>query len=228
MQRKNKNDLAARRYRDKESEMSAKGIFIVFEGIDGAGKTTQVDLLAQNLASLGREVSLSAEPTTLATGKAIRRALSGEEKKSECEMAAMFVLDRIAHNINSETGIRALTERGIDVISDRYYYSSLAYQGTATDYEWVKAMNINSPEIRRPDLCIYLDLLPEQSLERISRGRESFEIYENLEKLTAVRAKFLSVVEDLRRDGESIYVVNAARAAEDIAKEIFEIVKKHI
>lgn len=208
--------------------MSAKGIFIVFEGIDGAGKTTQVDLLAQNLASLGREVSLSAEPTTLATGKAIRRALSGEEKKSECEMAAMFVLDRIAHNINSETGIRALTERGIDVISDRYYYSSLAYQGTATDYEWVKGMNINSPEIRRPDLCIYLDLLPEQSLERISRGRESLEIYENLEKLTAVRAKFLSVVEDLRRDGESIYVVNAARAAEDIAKEIFEIVKKHI
>jgi dTMP kinase len=208
--------------------MSAKGIFIVFEGIDGAGKTTQVNLLAQNLASLGREVSLSAEPTTLATGKAIRRALSGEEKKSECEMAAMFVLDRIAHNINSETGIRALTERGIDVISDRYYYSSLAYQGTATDYEWVKTMNIKSPEIRRPDLCIYLDLLPEESLERISRGRESFEIYENLEKLTAVRAKFLSVVEDLRRDGESIYVVNAARAAEDIAKEIFEIVKKHI
>ena len=208
--------------------MSAKGIFIVFEGIDGAGKTTQVDLLAQNLASLGREVSLSAEPTTLATGKAIRRALSGEEKKSECEMAAMFVLDRIAHNINSEIGIRALTERGIDVISDRYYYSSLAYQGAATDYEWVKVMNINSPEIRRPDLCIYLDLLPEQSLERISRGRESLEIYENIEKLTAVRAKFLSVVEDLRRDGESIYVVNAARAAEDIAKEIFEIVKKHI
>jgi dTMP kinase len=208
--------------------MSAKGKFIVFEGIDGAGKTTQVELLAQNLASLGREVSLSAEPTTLPSGRAIRRALKGEEPKSECEMAAMFVLDRIAHNINSEIGIRALTERGIDVISDRYYYSSLAYQGTATDYEWVKSMNINSPEIRRPDLCIYLDLLPEQSLERISRGRESFEIYENLEKLTAVRAKFLSVVEDLRRDGESIYVVNAARPADDIANEIFEIVKKHI
>ena len=208
--------------------MSAKGKFIVFEGIDGAGKTTQVELLAQNLASLGREVSLSAEPTTLPSGKAIRRALSGEEPKSECEMAAMFVLDRIAHNINSEMGIRALNERGIDVISDRYYYSSLAYQGSATDYEWVKSMNINSPEIRRPDLCIYLDLLPEQSLERISRGRESVEIYENLETLTAVREKFLSVVEDLRRDGESIYVVNAARPASDIANEIFEIVKKHI
>ena len=208
--------------------MSAKGKFIVFEGIDGAGKTTQVELLAANLRSLGREVSLSAEPTTLPTGRAIRRALSGEEKKSECEMAAMFVLDRIAHNIDSEIGIRTLTERGVDVISDRYYYSSLAYQGTATDYEWVKAMNINSPEIRRPDLCIYLDLLPEQSLERITRGRESVEIYENLEKLTAVREKFLSVARNLTLDGENIYVVDAFRTPEEISSEIFEIVKKHI
>ena len=208
--------------------MSAKGKFIVFEGIDGAGKTTQVELLAQNLASLGREVSLSAEPTTLPSGKAIRRALSGEEKRSECEMATMFVLDRIAHNINSEFGIRTLTEKGIDVISDRYYYSSLAYQGSATDYAWVKSMNMNSPEIRHPDLCIYLDLLPEESLARISRGRESVEIYENIEKLTAVRNKFLSVIEDLCKSGESIYVVNAARAPEEIAEEIFAIVKKHI
>ena len=91
--------------------MEASGRFIVFEGIDGAGKTTQVELLAQNLRSLGREVSLSAEPTTLESGKAIRRALSGAEKKSECQMAAMFVLDRIAHNIDEEIGICALTER---------------------------------------------------------------------------------------------------------------------
>ena len=208
--------------------MEASGRFIVFEGIDGAGKTTQVELLAQNLRSLGREVSLSAEPTALESGRAIRRALSGAEKKSECQMAAMFVLDRIAHNIDSEIGIRALTEKGIDVISDRYYYSSLAYQGAATDYGWVKQMNIGSPEIRRPDLCIYLDLLPEQSLERISRGRESVEIYENLEKLTSVRNTFLSVIEDLRGEGESIYVVDANRPPEQIAEEIFAIVKKHI
>ena len=62
--------------------MNKTSKFIVFEGIDGAGKTTQVELLAKHLRSLGREVSLSAEPTTLATGKAIRRALSGEEKKN--------------------------------------------------------------------------------------------------------------------------------------------------
>ena len=205
-----------------------KGLFIVFEGIDGAGKTTQVELLAKNLQNMGREVSLSAEPTALESGKAIRRALSGAEKKSECQMAAMFVLDRIAHNIDAENGIEALTSRGIDVISDRYYYSSLAYQGAATDYKWVKAMNIGSPEIRRPDLCIYLDLTPERSLERISRGRESVEIYENLEKLTSVRSTFLSVIEDLRADGESIYIVDADRAPEKIADDIWSIVKKHL
>ena len=206
----------------------SKGRFIVFEGIDGAGKTTQVELLAKNLRALGREVSLSAEPTSLESGKAIRRALSGAERKTECQMAAMFVLDRIAHNTDAEIGIGALTEKGIDVISDRYYYSSLAYQGAATDYGWVKAMNIGSPEIRRPDLCIYLDLLPEQSLERISRNRESVEIYENLEKLTVTRNTFLSVIDDLKGDGESIYIVDANRSPEDIAAEIFDIVKRHI
>lgn len=208
--------------------MIGKGKFIVFEGIDGAGKTTQVELLAKNLRGLGREVSLCAEPTALESGKAIRRVLSGAEKKSECQIAAMFVLDRIAHNIDEEVGIEVLTAKGIDVISDRYYYSSLAYQGSATDYEWVKKMNLGSPEIRRPDLCIYLDLLPEQSLERISKGRESVEIYENLEKLTSVRNKFLSVIEDLCGDGESIYVVNANRAPDEIADEIFAIVSKHL
>ncbi|MBP3315496.1 MAG: dTMP kinase [Clostridia bacterium] len=206
----------------------SKGKFIVFEGIDGAGKTTHVELLANNLRALGREVSLSAEPTSLESGKAIRRALSGAEKKTECQMAAMFVLDRIAHNTDSEIGIETLTERGTDVISDRYYYSSLAYQGAATDYGWVKAMNVGSPEIRRPDLCIYLDLLPEQSLERISRGRESVEIYENLEKLTLTRNTFLSVIEDLRADGESIYIVDANRTPEQISDDIFNIVKKHL
>ena len=208
--------------------MSNNAKFIVFEGIDGAGKTTQINLLKNALEARGIICITTAEPTTLPSGREIRDALAGRTEKTPLEMAEMFSRDRRIHNTHPTEGINVSLDKGVSVISDRYYYSSLAYQGTATDYEWVKAMNINSPEIRRPDLCIYLDLLPEESLERISRGRESFEIYENLEKLTAVRAKFLSVVEDLRRDGESIYVVNAARAAEDIAKEIFEIVKKHI
>ena len=197
-----------------------KGKFIVFEGIDGAGKTTQIQLLAKRLRESGVDVDVSAEPTTNESGKALRRALSGQDKKSYCEMAAMFVLDRIGHNYE----IRDLVDAGKTVISDRYYYSSLAYQGKATDYNWVRTMNIDCPDIRRPDVCIYLDLTPEESLKRISNGRESVEIYENLEKLTEVRASFYYTIEDLRKDGEQIFIVDASRSIEEISDEIFNIV----
>ena len=206
----------------------SNGRFIVFEGIDGAGKSTQVELLKKRLEAEGRRVSVTAEPTELESGRALRRALSGETPKSECQMASMFVLDRIAHNVEPESGIRAVTENGSDLICDRYYYSTLAYQGQTTDYGWVKAMNLSCPEIKRPDLCIYLDLLPEQSLARIRKRGEAAEIYENMERLTAVRRAFLSVIEDLRAEGERIYVVDASRDPETISDEIFAIVNKEI
>ena len=199
------------------------GKFIVFEGIDGAGKSTQVALIKKKLESIGRRVALTAEPTELESGKALRRALSGKDKKSECEMAAMFVLDRIAHN-KADEGIEALLAEGFDVISDRYYYSTLAYQGQSTDYEWVKSMNVGCPEIRRPDVCIYLDLLPEQSLERISARGEAREIYENLDRLTAVRKAFLSTIDDLKRDGENIFVIDAGRTPDEIAEDIYGVI----
>ncbi len=202
------------------------GKFIVFEGIDGAGKSTQVELLKKKLEAMGRRVALTAEPTDLESGRALREALSGRVKKSECEMATMFVLDRIAHNKCAENGIEALLEAGYDVISDRYYYSTLAYQGQTTNYSWVKAMNTLCPEIRRPDLCIYLDLLPERSLARISKRGEAVEIYENLDRLTGVRNAFLSVIDDLNSEGERIFAVNADRSPEEISEEIFEIVNK--
>ena len=201
------------------------GKFIVFEGIDGAGKSTQVALLKEKIEAMGRKVALTAEPTDLESGRALRAALSGKVKKTECEMATMFVLDRIAHNKNAEDGISALIDGDYDVISDRYYYSTLAYQGQTTDYGWVKAMNTQCPDIKRPDICIYLDLLPEQSLARISKRGEAVEIYENLERLTGVRNAFLSVIEDLQADGENIFAVNADRSPEEISEEIFNIVK---
>ena len=204
-----------------------RGIFIVIEGIDGAGKTTQAELLREFLESRGRKVSRSAEPTTFPTGVALRAALGGKVKKTECEMAAMFVLDRIAHNMHESEGIEALIASGVDVICDRYYYSSLAYQGSATDYNWVKAMNTRCPEIRKPDICIYLDLTPEQSLDRIRRGREDseIEIYENEAKLRAVRERFLFVLDDMK-DDENIAVINAYRPVEEISADICAAVGK--
>ncbi|MBR0449949.1 MAG: dTMP kinase [Clostridia bacterium] len=199
-----------------------KGKFIVFDGIDGAGKTTQLDMLARRMMDDGESVYITAEPTGRDIGRLLRSALSGAEKRSECEMAVMFVLDRIAHNAEIEEKIND----GVCVLCDRYYHSTLAYQGKTTDYAWVRSMNIDCPEIRKPDACIYLDLTPEQSLKRISRGRSNVEIYENLEKLTEVRASFHSVIEDLRQNGEKIFIIDADRSREELAEEIYAVIKQ--
>ena len=202
-----------------------RGRFIVFEGIDGAGKTTQISLLEAKLRAEGRRVMVTAEPTVSVTGGLLRDALGGISKRSACEMAAMFVLDRIFHNVNPVTGIEKMLSEGIDVICDRYYYSSLAYQGSETDFEWVAGMNLNCPEIRRPDCCIFLDLTPEQSLARINAGRVSREIYEEESRLQAVRDKFYHVF-DLLRDRDTVRVIDASGTVEEVAARVAAAVEE--
>ena len=203
--------------------MKERGKFIVFEGIDGAGKTTQINLLANYLREQGRSVYCTAEPTETVSGGLLRDALSGATRRTICEMAAMFVFDRINHNVNPVNGIQKMLADGFDVICDRYYYSSLAYQGSGTDPEWVSNMNLNCPEIMRPDVCIFLDLTPEQSMARINRGRATQEIYENEEKLTQVRNQFYRVFEDLK-GRDNIQIVDAYRSVEEIHKSIVALV----
>ena len=199
-----------------------RGKFIVFEGIDGAGKTTQINLLANYLREQGRAVYCTAEPTESVSGGLLRDALSGASRRTICEMAAMFVFDRINHNVNPVNGIQKMLADGFDVICDRYYYSSLAYQGSGTDPEWVSNMNLNCPEIMRPDVCIFLDLTPEQSMARINRNRATQEIYENEEKLTQVRNQFYRVFDQLR-ERDNIQIVDAYRSVEGIHASIVEL-----
>lgn len=205
--------------------MKERGRFIVFEGIDGAGKTTQINLLANYLREQGRAVYCTAEPTESVSGGLLRDALSGVTRRTICEMAAMFVFDRINHNVNPVNGIQKMLADGFDVICDRYYYSSLAYQGSGTDPEWVSNMNLNCPEIMRPDVCIFLDLTPEQSMARINRGRATQEIYENEEKLTQVRNQFYRVFEQLR-ERDNIQIVDAYRTVEEIHQDIVGLIGK--
>lgn len=207
--------------------MKERGRFIVFEGIDGAGKTTQINLLAKYLHEKGRAVYCTAEPTETVSGGLLRDALSGATRRTICEMAAMFVFDRINHNVNPVNGIQKMLNDGFDVICDRYYYSSLAYQGSGTDPEWVGNMNLNCPEIMRPDVCVFLDLTPEQSMARINRGRATQEIYENEEKLTQVRNQFYRVFEDLK-DRDNIQIVNAYRTVEEIHQDIVKVIEKAV
>ncbi len=194
--------------------------FIVFEGIDGAGKTTQIDLLRKSLEQQGIPCHTSAEPTNLPSGRLLRRALSGELPKTPLQMAELFAADRENHNTDPESGIEALLSHGITAISDRYYYSSLAYQGAALGYDTVARLNLENPHIRRPDLCIFLDLTPEKSLARIGGRGEKTEIYENLEYLTRTRAMFFDVFERLRRCGEQIAVIDASDSVEQIAERV--------
>ena len=207
-----------------ETESKRRGRFIVFEGIDGAGKTTQIELLAKKLQKMGRAVYRTAEPTESVSGGLLRDALSGVSHRSACEMATLFTLDRIFHNVNPVCGIQKMLNDGYDVISDRYYYSSMAYQGSETDAAWVRDMNLRCPEILRPDICIFLDLTPEESMERIGKRAGTQEIYETVEKLTAVREKFFRVFEELK-DTDRICVVNAARYIDQIHKEIMELLE---
>ena len=204
--------------------MNKKPRFIVFEGIDGAGKTTQITLLRKALEEAGVACKATLEPTELPSGKLLRRALSGELAKTPLEMAKLFAADREAHNTHPSEGIEKMLADGYTVISDRYYYSSLAYQGAALGYDTVAALNLDNPHIRRPDLCVFLDLTPEVSLARIGSRGEKTEIYENLDYLTRTRAMFFDVFDRLRARGERIAVINASGSVEQVAQAVLSAV----
>lgn len=203
--------------------MSAK--FIVIEGLDGSGKTTQIRELTKRLRELGRPVFETAEPTANATGGLVRDALSGFTPRTGAEIAALFMADRVAHNMNPVNGIEKMLSEGRDVISDRYYYSSLAYQGTVTDPEWVYHINVDCPQIRKPDLCVFLDLDDEACLRRMEQDRAYREIYENHQALMAIRAQYYAAFERLK-DRDNIRIINAGRTPEAVAAEVFAAVSE--
>lgn len=200
--------------------------FIVFEGIDGAGKTTQIERLRAALEERGISCKTTAEPTDLPSGREIRAALSGKIAKTPIEMAEMFAHDRVLHNVDPEIGVCGMLDEGYTVISDRYYYSSLAYQGSVLGYDTVAELNIGNESIRTPDLCIFLDLTPERSLERIGKRGEQTEIYENFEYLSKTRAMFFDVFEKLRERGENIAVIDAFGTPDEVAERVKEAVLK--
>ena len=201
--------------------MAERGKFIVIEGLDGSGKSTQIALLEQRLKALGRQVRRTAEPTDGEFGRRIRAALSGAQPATTAELAALFLADRISHNTDPERGIKACLDAGCDVISDRYYYSSFAYQGPGTDMKWVMDMNRSCPEITKPDLCVFLDVDYRRCKERLDAGRDALEIYErDLGFMEATRTAFLDVFR--RYAGEDrIAVVNADRDLDAVADEVF-------
>ena len=199
-----------------------KGKFIVFEGLDGSGKGTQLRLFAEELRRRGRRVYETAEPTASSTGGMIRDALGGFVQRDAYELSALFLADRIFHNVNPKNGIRKFIDEGTDVICDRYYYSSFAYQGIDADLDWVMQLNIGCREIMRPDLCIFLDADIDSCDERISSSRLDREIYENKQAQARIRSRFFEVFDRLK-DSENINIVNAARDIPAVSADIIKI-----
>ena len=202
--------------------------FIVVEGLDGTGKTTQIKILAEYIKAKGRAVEITAEPTAHPTGKLIRKILSGEVKTTPWSLAALFLSDRIVHN-KADDGIERMLSDGKTVISDRYYYSTFAYQGHETDLSWAMDMHFNCPEVRKPDLVLFLTMSPEKCVERIRANRpdEAIEIYENVESLTKISRQFDTVFEKLK-DRENIVYIDADGTIEEVSQRLFEAYEKYI
>lgn len=209
----------------KRGGREGKGRFIVLEGLDGAGKTTHIGLLHKRLSSDGRAVYATAEPTATSVGGIIRDALGGRQTRCASELAALFCADRVNHNTNPRDGIINFIDRGIDVICDRYYYSSMAYQGIDSDLGWVATMNLSCPEILKPDACVFLDLSAEKCAERISKTRYTSEIYETVEMIRKVKRRFADTFRMLN-ETENIYIINTDREQPLVAAEIYSIVKE--
>lgn len=186
-----------------------RGVLLAFEGIDGSGKSTQARMLVEWAKKLGLDVISSREPTDGPWGKKIREARFTARMSPEDELEA-FIADRKEH---VETLIRPGLSRGALVVIDRYYYSTVAYQG-ARGLEPKALLLRNRSFAPVPDMVVLVDVEPKAALERISSRGEGTDLFENLAALTKVREIFLSLVDS------HVALIDGARPAEVVFGEV--------
>lgn len=198
------------------------GKFIVFEGIDGSGKTTQAQILFETLKKQGKEVVLTKSPTDEKIGKFIRQILSGEEKVSPIALQYLFVADRADHVAQTEKWL----SKGIAVISDRYFWSSVAY-GIADMKRPVdvllSAYSILSSyyQFVVPDITFYLDIPVDVGVKRVA-NKKMLEIYENKKMLETVKDTYDLL---LARFPEEFTILDGTKKMDEVEKDVIEKVK---
>lgn len=200
------------------------GSFVVIEGIDGAGTTTQSKLLENWLEDKGRSAVLTHEPLKKEghIGKVIREHLIQEDEDHSPEAIALaFAADRLVH---LEERIIPALERNRIVISDRYYHSSLTFQSVhGVDLNWIKEINKHA---KKPDLTIIIDVPAKESIERLEeREGNSGVVFEELDFESKVRERYRELEEEL---DENLYLIDGDRSKEEVHKDIKEIVGKEI
>ena len=200
-------------------------MFIALEGIDGSGKSTQIEMLADYLKNQGRYVYLTREPSDLNIGKTIRKYLTSELKADNRVIAALFVADRLEHILDDKEGLLKIKADGRDIITDRYYFSSYAYQSVDMPMDWIINANSEAAKLLKPDATIFIDITPEQAMERINTNREETELFENAERLKATRDKYFEAFDKLK-ESENVIIVDGSGTPEEVHSRIVEAVKK--
>ncbi|MFS2089221.1 dTMP kinase [Paenarthrobacter nicotinovorans] len=196
-----------------------RGAFIVFEGIDGSGKSTQASLLAKRLSDCRIPVHSTAEPTPGPIGSLIRNSFASRVNFDDRVIAALFVADRLDHITNSNDGMLGLIERGTTVISDRYYLSSMAYHASDVGADWIRSANSINTDLLRPDITIFIDIDPDVSLERIAANRSVPDRFEVRPRLESARSNYLKAFPDACEDG--IVQVDGSLGLEALSDEIW-------
>jgi dTMP kinase len=200
------------------------GRLIAIEGLDGAGTTTQAALLCAWLASEGTKVHLTREPSRGPVGNLLRLILErrlvlpGRSRAGQAleppMLALLFAADRLDH-VAAE--ILPPLKEGWVVVTDRYVMSSLAYQGTTCDPEFVERINAQAPA---PDLTILLDVPVAVCRARIAASRRGADLFEDAEQLTRVRKRYLALARDGGRAHARTVVVDGDRPKARVAAAV--------
>ncbi len=194
------------------------GALIVIEGIDGSGSTTQSELLLQWLQRIGIPSTATSEPSSGPIGGLLRLHLGRRTELHGSEAEALaFAADRMDHVVSE---ILPALARGITVVSDRYYLSSLAYQTLSLDLTWLREINRFAV---RPDLTVFLDVPVDVGLARFGSrvALERFE--EDRGELVRISEHYEAAMEALRVAGEDVRVVDGTRSPDEVHLEVVSL-----
>lgn len=190
--------------------------FIVIEGIDGAGTTTQLKQVCQGLEERKRSYYKTFEPTDEPSGKAIRQILSGAHEVAPETLAWLFAADRYNHLYMPSHGVIAHLAEGEIVVCDRYLFSSLAYQSMDSPFERVAELNSTFP---LPQILFFLDIPAEVGEQRLA-GRGALEIFETTDKQRVIRESYMRVLEIYKDSNMEIVVLDGTAPANEITQSI--------
>lgn len=197
--------------------------FFVLEGIDGCGTSTQLDLVGRRFQAAGISHFQTCEPTKGPIGSLIREALSGRAALGQHALAHLFAADREEH-LNGPGGVREALDKGSFVLSDRYLFSSLAYQTVSDRPDLAFTLNGAFP---LPQALFFLDIDPDLSLDRI-RGRGSMDIFENLPFQREVARRYRSIIGLFGETGMKIHLVDARMDPDSVCQEIWDLMGAYL